>query len=508
MSAEPENSSASPRLLASSQWNLLGFLFMLLANLAAVPLVIRWIGIEAFGSAGVVVAICAPLTLVGTSIGTALVREMGSRIHAGDGNDGWRHVHAALRLGCAISIAGAVAIMTAGPWLGALMTRSGPSEPPSAMLFIPAGVGWFAQQCTTILQATLVARQDFRRLALMQALNALVTVSTTLSITLMMPNASGYLWSLAAGFWGSLTAWLILLRKGICKPPGPGLWIESVALLQFTRWQVVNQLAGSLANQIDRYMLGSIASFSVVGAYNAAKRLQESAGVGVVKVGEVLFPRFGAMSSVSTETRAGLYMRASWALTMFSAALLAPIAGLAEPAIAVWISPSTASIADSMLLYLSLAALIGSGSTVHFAHDLGRGRERVVAAVSVMHSVLTVLLTVPLIFWFGPVAAGAGLLGASLLRLVTTLWLARQLLQASAPWPDLLCSNLIPIGAGALVAIAVHSSQPTWIQSWTLLLAAGATVSLATIVLSMLLTAMSHAGRSLLREVIGSILVR
>lgn len=508
MSAEPEDPSASPRLLANSQWNLLGFLVVLIANLAAVPFVIRWIGIEAFGSAGVVMAICAPLALVGTSIGTALVREMGNRIHAGDVQGGWRHVHAALRLGCAASIAGSVAIMTAGPWLSTLMTRSGPSEPPSAMLFIPAGVGWFAQQCTTILQATLVARQDFRRLASMHALNALVTVSTTLSITVMVPNASGYLWSLAAGFWGSLTGWIVLLRREICKPPGRGLWTETVALLRFTRWQVVNQLAGSLANQIDRYMLGGVASLSVVGAYNVAKRLQESAGVGVVKVGEVLLPRFGAMSSASAEARSRLYMRASWALTMFSAALLAPIAGLAGPAITVWISPSTASLADSMLFHLSLAALIGSGSTVHFAHDLGRGRERVVAVVSVMHSALTVLLTVLLIFWFGPVAAGAGLLAASLLRLATTLWLARQLLQSSAPWPDLLCSSLIPAGAGAAVAIAVHSSRPTWIQSWTLLLAAGATVSLATILLSMLLTAMSHSGRTLLRELIGSILVR
>jgi O-antigen/teichoic acid export membrane protein len=496
------------RLVANSQWHLLGFGAALLGNLAAVPIVIRWIGIDAFGTAGLVVAICAPLTLTGSSVGQALVREMSRRLHADDARGAWRHAHAALRMVTLGSIVMLAAIILIGPSIASLLTRTGESAPPGVDPFIAAGAGWFAQQWVAVLQAIMVARQDFRRVATVNAGTALLTLIATLAVTAFHPTATGYLWSLSAGSWASAACWCFTLRTDLLRPPGSGLATEARSLLHFTRWQIVTQLAGSLSNQIDRYMLGAAAPVAVVGSYNVAKRLQESASIGVLKVGEVLFPRFGALSDAPADQQAPLYLRATWALTMFSAALLAPIAGLAHQTLQIWVSPSASPVGETMLFTLSIAALIGSGSTVHFAHDLGRGRQRTVAMVSVLHSIFTLLLTAILIASLGPVAAGGGLLGASVLRMTTTLWLARRTLGASAPWPVLLGSNVIPVGSGVAMASVIHLFQPTWVTGWTSLLLAGALASMATLITATALTWALPSSRPLVREALQAILPR
>jgi len=94
---------------------LLGFAAALLGNLAAIPIVVRWIGIDAFGTAGILVAICAPLTLIGGSVAQALIREMSARLQAMDTIGAWRHAHAALRLVGFLSFVLAVAIIAIGP---------------------------------------------------------------------------------------------------------------------------------------------------------------------------------------------------------------------------------------------------------------------------------------------------------------------------------------------------------------------------------------------------------
>ncbi len=64
-----DRGEARSSLLGNSSWNLAAFVFTLIANLATVPFVVRWIGLHDFGNAGIVIAVTAPLTLIGTVLG-------------------------------------------------------------------------------------------------------------------------------------------------------------------------------------------------------------------------------------------------------------------------------------------------------------------------------------------------------------------------------------------------------------------------------------------------------
>ena len=77
-------SSAGARLVSNSRWNLLAFGISLVINFATIPMVIAHIGLEAFGAAGLVIAIYAPFMLVGTVLGQAMVGQLSPRMAAGE----------------------------------------------------------------------------------------------------------------------------------------------------------------------------------------------------------------------------------------------------------------------------------------------------------------------------------------------------------------------------------------------------------------------------------------
>ena len=106
-----------PSLLSNSRWNLLGFACGMLANFVTIPFVVRWIGLAEFGHAGLVLAVTAPLTLIGTVIGQALVREMAARRGEGDAAGAQRTCDAAMRLGLLAGVLGWAALVLTGPWI-------------------------------------------------------------------------------------------------------------------------------------------------------------------------------------------------------------------------------------------------------------------------------------------------------------------------------------------------------------------------------------------------------
>ena len=288
-----QHKEARPSLLSNSRWNLIGFAFGLAANFVTLPFVVKWIGLSAFGQVGVLLAITGPLTLVGSVIGQALVREMSSRSGAGD-LDGARRIHdAALRLCLLAGAAGWAVLVLIGPSIGQLILGSGSTSVGLTTSFMIAAAGWLAQQLCLVLQGGCAAGQDFRTVARVAAFSGVATVAATLTMTAAFPSLDGFLGGVAASFSLTLAAWLWVQRREVRWQAitRADLRAESMALLRFSKWQGMAQLAGAFGNQIDRYALGALAPVAVVGQYNVANRLQEAAYIGVVKAGEVLFPR-------------------------------------------------------------------------------------------------------------------------------------------------------------------------------------------------------------------------
>lgn len=487
-------------LIENSRWNLLAFACGLAANFITIPFVVRWIGLEVFGQAGLVLAVCAPLMLIGTVLGQALVREMSSHLGAGEAEVASRTLEAALRLCLMASAVGWMLLVVGGPWITSFLARKETHSQTLALAFLIAAIGWFTQQFSQVLQGTSAARQDFRLIAKVAAFSAVAGVAATLGITWAVPTLEGYLCGVAAGFVLSLGCWLFTLRHDLrwCNVFRGDRTPELAALLHFGKWQGLAQLAGAFGNQIDRYALGALAPVAIVGQYNVANRLQEAAYIGVVKAGEVLFPRFGSLSANSVHERGQFFLAASWVMGTFSAALLAPLVPLAGAVLTLWVGAEAANGGAQLLSTLVLGGIVGAGSIVFVYYAMGIGRNAPVAFISVLYSVVTVVFTVLLVKAIGPLAAGAGLLVASVVRVAAGVIITRRDFFPQLPWSELLLCAVLPLAVGMSIALAAQRVGVGHIQGWVHLIALYTALSAAVLVAVVAMTALTGSGREIL----------
>jgi O-antigen/teichoic acid export membrane protein len=495
--------TAPASLISNSGWNIAAFACGLASNVITIPFVVHAIGLAAFGQAGLVIAMCAPLMLVGTIIGQALVCEASSRLGARDFEGAQRATDAALRLCLVAAAAGWLAVISLGPALTNFLIATESTAHPLGLAFLICGSGFFGRQLVLVLQSTCVARQDFRRVAHVASFSAAADIGATLLITAAFPTTEGYLASIATGVALSLAAWLWIMRLNVHMPAilGAERRAELRALLRFGKWQGLAQLAATFAGQIDRYALGALAPVAAVGQYNVAHRLQEAAYIGVVKGSEVLLPHFGRLCSRSAQQRRQHFQTASWIVGTFGAAVLAPIVPLSEAVLTLWIGSEGAEGSAVLLRTLLLGGLIGIGSDVFGYYGMGSGRVAPVAVISVMYSVLTVIFTVLLIGGFGPDAAGAGTLVASVFRQGAVLFVIRRHFFPDLTTGSLMVSTVLPLAIGVLIAFTGHALQVGNVQSWAHLIALYAT--LAGLILSaiVLASAVTRSGREIVLRI-------
>ena len=325
----------------------------------------------------------------------------------------------------------------------------------------------------------------------MAALSAAATIAGTLAATWMWPTAEGYLTGVAFGFVTGMLGWIVVSRDG---HSGFGFLrgerrSETAALLHFGKWQ----------GQIDRYSLASLAPLAVVGHYNVANRLQEAAYIGVVKSAEVLFPRFGSMSSSHVEQRQSFFQVSSWVVGVFSAMVLGPLVPLADATLRLWVGPEAADGAGLMLRTLVLGGVVGAGSNVFMYYAMGMGRTSIVAILSAVYSVLTVIATVLLLRLFGPQAAGAGLLLASVVRIALALNLTRRDFFPDLDWRELFASTVLPIVCGCAVAVLLDAADVFQPAGWIALGVDYALAATAVLLVTIAVTALG-GGRPILAQ--------
>jgi O-antigen/teichoic acid export membrane protein len=505
VAAPASTGGSGAKLIAQSRWNLVAFACTLLANLVTIPFVVRWIGVAEFGRAGIVLAVTAPMTLIGSVLGQAVTREVAARLAASDATGATGCFGAALRLCVAICAAAALVLLLVGPWITVALLGVGHQASELVVPFALAAGAWLAQQLILVFQGQQMAYQDYKTIARMALLSAVLTVAATLTLTAVLPTAVGYLAGIAAAFTGTLLGWTWTARQ---RWPSRAARAEgrrhTHAILRFGKWQGVAQLAGAFGNQVDRYALSAFATTTAVGQFNIANRLQEAVYIGVVKAGEVLFPHFGRNAGRPAEEQAAEFHTASWVVGVISSAALAPMIPLAGSILQLWIGPQAGGDAPTLLRTLVFGGIVGCGSNVFTYFAMGIGRNRPVAWLSVMYSVITVVLSIALIRFYGAAAAGVGLLFASFFRVGAALVVARREFFPQARIEELLVGMVLPIAVGSAVAWLLYEAGME-ASSWPVLVAQYVASGAAVVAVACSVSLLAPSGRRIMRRALAAV---
>ena len=134
-----------------------------------------------------------------------------------------------------------------------------------------------------------------------------------------------------------------------------------------------HRAGGLIAAQADRYLLGALLQPQFVGFYTIAQRLEEAMYIGVLKVGEILFPFFSTLQKEADDRKADLLFRSSWILNVLAASALGGLIPVAGPLLHLWTGAEVATEAQSVLVILSIAGILGSSTNVFAFYLLAQG---------------------------------------------------------------------------------------------------------------------------------------
>lgn len=488
------------RLISNSRWNLLSFGVSLLINLITIPIAIRLIGLPAFGGAGLVLAVYAPFMLIGTVLSQALIKELAPLFTdaAPTGVTMPSLFASALSLSLLACMAVVLTLTLFAELLARLLPDAAALSQDWRACFLIAGIGWLAQQLALVCQGCVAASQRYGVLALANALVAILSAGLVVLACSRWPSALGFLLGTSAGFLLALAVWFWLLRRHVpgIFPVVPPQRAHVQHMLRFGQVQGAAHFLGAIGNQIDRYVLGAVAPFAVVGQFNVAMRLQEVVHMGLLKATEVLLPHFAVTASDAPDRRADFFLRANWIFNVLGACALVPLIPLADSLITLWVGGAASELGAPMLRTLALAGIAGCGINLYYYFALGTGQQVRLAGLTSVHAIMTVVFTVVAIAAFGPAAAGVGYLIANVIRLVIGMWLTRLHFGGLLSLGALLGSTAAPLGLATAIGLAVFASGWVRPESWLGLAVAYVLIALLPLLASGAAAALSRAGRN------------
>ncbi len=448
-----------PDLLGNSAWNAIAFVAAVALNLVVLPFVVFRLGVAAFGVAGLVTACIAPALAFSSALTLSTTRELARRLEPSERDDARRVFATAAML--ALVVGGAIAVLFAlagAPLARVAFHLSGPSGDDLGLAFVLASAGWLCQCLSAAFLALFTARQDYRRVASIGIISTVVATASMLLFIPPWPHASTFLGCQALGFATSL-----LLAFGWSQHV-LGDWLTRPAihrgalgkLVKLGGWQFAAQGGALIAGQADRYLLGALLPPQFVGFYTIAQRLEEAIYIGVLKVGEILFPFFSTLQKEADDRKADLLFRSSWIINVLAASALGGLIPIAGPLLHLWTGAEVAAEAQRLLVILSIAGMLGSSANVFAFYLLAEGRSQSNALISMMTGVVTLATSAAVLPYFGWQAAGWSACFGMIAQMATTVVLLRRGFNLAGMWSRVVHLVLMPLCVGIATALAIR----------------------------------------------------
>jgi O-antigen/teichoic acid export membrane protein len=455
MSAAMSNS----HLLGNSAWNGSAFVVNVGLNFFILPFALLQMGASVFGVAGLVTACIAPALAFSNALALSTTRELAQRLMPGQRDDARRFFAAALFLAAAGGLPIALILSFAGPLIArhAFNLNSEVSGDLSRA-FMFGAAGWLCQCSSMVFLSLFTARQDYARLASISVVSTAVSALLTLVLVRRWPQASTFLGCQALGFAAGLLVSFVISRRMM------GEWLARPAfhrgplggLVNVGGWQFAAQSGGAFASQADRYLLGAFLAPQFVGYYTIAQRLEEAVYIGVLKIGEILFPFFSSLQKEPSERIADLLFRSSWVLNLLAVSVLGALIPVAGPLLQAWTGNEVAAQTQGLLVVLSVAGMLGCAANVFAYYLLANGRSHsnaIIALVTALAMLLTSSVALP---YFGWRAAGWSACAGMVAQIAVTTILLRRSFDLRDVWSRVAHFVLQPLATGIVTALVLR----------------------------------------------------
>jgi O-antigen/teichoic acid export membrane protein len=251
---------------------------------------------------------------------------------------------------------------------------------------------------------------------------------------------------------------------------------ELPQMLLFSLRIVGGRIASGINSQADTWILGSVASVRVVGAYSRASGIAVRLNDAGYRVNEILFPALVQRFETGDTRGFEKLLMDSMRLTALPIALVVGASGGAAAGILDIFGPGFERGAGALTILLLAMGLAVIGMIFGSAM-LAVGKPGWSTALAVIRLAVSVAVMFPLAHAFGATGVAAALLGSTVVAMLAGTWLLRRVVLSSAATRALLGTIAVAAvvyGAAAGVARLVDTALPGIVGAIAALLAGAA----------------------------------
>jgi O-antigen/teichoic acid export membrane protein len=475
--------TSPPRLLANTAWNLAGQVVPMLVGLAALPLLIRWLGLDRFGFLTLVWVLVGYASIFDFGLARVLIRVVAARLARGDA-EGARHIGRVgiSCLGLFGLLAGSVFAL-ATPWLVQHVFKLPPGmedESLRAMWLLAASLPFV--MLTSGYAGVLEAHQAFRGLNLLRAAIGIASYAGPVLVAAWVPRVDALVcFSLALRAFTTL-AYDALARRdtGFAFRP---LWPDAASareLFRLSGWVGVSNIVSPLLSYLDRLLLGALVPVRAVAFYATPYDLVGRSMVLPQALMATLFPTAAGVLPGSDAAR-DLLLRTARQLFVLTLPVVFALSALARPGLRLWLGEDFAVQAVPVLQLLALGVLFNMLAQAPAMLIQAAGQPRVMALLHLVELPLFVALLWALTLHWGIVGTALAAVLRNGLDGLAVLWLARRdVARGALPWRAavapvalttlLLGAAALPVSAWGTLALLAAGLPAFALNAWHRLL--------------------------------------
>ena len=372
-------------------------------SLLAVPLYLRYLGVEAYGVVGLFVSLSAIVGLLDLGLGATLTREM-SRVPSGQA--GVRDARDAARtfelvyLGLAVLV-GLLGAALAYPLGMFWITVESLSRREVTEALILASLALACQWPGNLYAAGLAGLQRQVRLGFATAVLATTRVGLTLLAIWWIPSLHAFFAAqIVAGLLHTgVSRYLFCGALSLGRGRSTFRWQILRSSLSFAGGMIGIALTTIVLTQTDKIVLSRVLSLSEFGVYSVAAALATGLYLVISPLFSVMYPRFSALVHEGPQKEKELahqYLAASQLIALLLMPVGVLMSAFGPEVLFVWTGDRALSVAGGLTLGLMVAGNAFNGlMNMPYALQLAYGWPRLALWVNVV----SIILLVPGIFW-------------------------------------------------------------------------------------------------------------
>jgi len=451
----------SVRTARNAIFNVVGFLYPAVLAIVTTPVVLHYIGTDAYGIYALALATVSILGVLEFGAGLALMKYMPEHIARRETQAAVELMRAGLAFYGLLGMVGALASIVIGVFfVQSLFSVSTELASSARLAFILGGVAFALTVLMHVFGSVLGSLQRFD-----------ITTKISIAATTGATAVSVVLLVLGLGLTGVMVGVVLRPALGLvlyaraARASLPGLrftpkWNAALVrrLFSLSAYFFIGHVSGVVLFQFDKYFLGALSGVALVTFYVVPGALAQRLHAAAASINSVALPTASELFSRGDLRRVhALYRRATWLTGLFLVSVGTPAIVFGSNILKHWVGSAFEEKSTEALQILIVTYFVLGLSATSYWITMAAGRPR----SAVLFNIASASINVGAIFLLVP---SYGIVGAALAYLISMLtvpgfiwYVERRVLELSrSPWPGIVWRLTIGVIAQVAACLALR----------------------------------------------------